>query len=381
MASYENFNQLYKVKPKVYMRPKSLGEFIEGVRNSKNVRVVGGNHVFNDMAICEDTIIDTIYLSGISLVGQHVKVEAGVTLAELLRYLRKYGLTLEVMTATNDISVVGGISTGSHGSCGDAGSMSSLVVGANVILADGSYREIQSEPELRAIRCSLGCLAAIHTVTLRCVEMFSIEEKRVKSYWNDESFGDILREYPYTDVHVDPHSERLGCTIVKQRKVKYSDRLGYGYKNLTEHVGSWYIEIELAFPFELYNICVGAVAEFHRRYRREHGVYTKSELYVRFSDADNTLISMCSGRRTVYVSSFFGDEYLPEIVYKFMRELSDEMVDKYRARPHWGKQHNLNIDQVRAIYGENFRVFEQMKKTIDPKGKFSNGYIDRIFSV
>jgi len=377
---YANFNSLYKIRPKAYLRPRSLGEFIDGIKNATKVRIIGGNHPFNDIAISDDTIIDTIHLGRIEVDGERVTVEAGVTVAELLKYLRKYGLTLDVITATNDISVVGGISTGSHGSCSERGSMSSLVLGANIILADGTYREVAGD-ELKGIRCGLGCLAGIYSVTLRCSKMYSIEEKRIKTTWDKISghIDEILRDYAYSDIYVRQHSESLECTLIQQRKVPYSDELGYGYKNLTAHIGSWYIEIELAFPYELINTAVRAVAEFHRRYREKHNIYTKSELYVRFSDPDDTLISMCSDRKTVYVSSFFGKEYEADIVYKFMKELSDEMVDKYSARPHWGKQHNLNKKQAERIYGENFRMFVELKNEMDPKGKFSNAYIDRVF--
>ncbi|AYV81700.1 MAG: putative L-gulonolactone oxidase-like [Harvfovirus sp.] len=213
--SYENFNDLYEIRPKHYLKVGNLVEFIEGVKNAAKVRVIGGNHPFNDIALCDDTIIDTVRLREIVVDrgNLQVTVEAGVTLSRLLKYLSREQLTIDVMTATNDISVVGGISTGSHGSYAERGSMSSLVIGAKIILADGTYRDA-NERELEGIRCSLGCLAAIYSVSLSAVKMFSIEERYLEAKWSELNIDKILKEYPLTDISVDQHSEEITAANV-----------------------------------------------------------------------------------------------------------------------------------------------------------------------
>ena len=74
-------------------------------------------------------------------------------------------------------TVAGAISTGTHGTGAKLRNISSQVVAIELVLADGSVRELTAEgdPELlRAARVSIGALGAISAVTLRCVPAFTL---------------------------------------------------------------------------------------------------------------------------------------------------------------------------------------------------------------
>ena len=383
---YTNFNKLYVSKPLNYFQPETLNDLVYDVkRATKPLRVIGSKHTFNDisMTTTNGTIIDTSKLNKVLNINQEnktVTVQSGIKLHDLLRILDQYHLTLPVMTATSDISITGGISTGSHGSNVGTGSMSSLLVSAQFVTADGRIEQTDTN-NIGAFRCSLGCLGAIYAVTLQCVDMFSIKEKVSRSSWKDiaEKMDVILQKYPYTQIDVDQFSKDLDSVVYLREKVAYDKSLGYAYEVLTgSSAGSWYIEIELAFPYELASTAIKAVSKFHRQYKKKYNVYTDAPLLIRFSSSDNTLISMASGRKTIYISTFFGKEYDPDTVNKFMWSLSDEMVKKYGARPHYGKQHNLDKQQMYQLYGNKYDSFLKIKNNYDPDGKFDNDYIKRI---
>lgn len=386
MTTYSNFNGLYTSVPHYYLEPQNLPDLIDCVSISTTpTRIIGSVHTFNDLSMTNrsGTIIDTGYLNNVLSIDYNtyrVTVEAGTKLDKLLYILEKYGLTLPVVIATNQVSIGGAISTGAHGSNYLHGSMSSLVKEVNVVTADGTYHLVDSGTELAALSCSLGSIGAIYSVVLQAVELFSIEESNITVPWHQISnnLDQMLNEYQFTEINVYQFSDNLDCDVSLKRKVPYNPHLGPGYKQLTTHNTSWYIEIELAFPFEIANTAVQAVASFHRDYRLKYGIYSRSELFVRFSDADPTLISMASGRKTIYISTFFGHEYEPNVVYEFMARLSDKMIS-YKARPHYGKQNNLSPEQMSYLYGNNYYEFNIIRIKADPYGKFSNNYIKRLF--
>ena len=218
---YTNFNGVYGVKADHYREPRSVGELVSVVRGAGRVRVVGSVHTFNDMSLSRDTMIDMRRLDRIleitsgsggpgSGTGATVTVEAGIRLGVLLRALEVEGLTLPVMTATDRVSIAGAVSTGAHGSDLRDGSMSSLVVGAEMIVADGSVvRVTGDDPDLlRAVRCGLGCLGALYSLSLRCVPSFSIRERTMRMPWQrfcSEWLTDRerLSRFPYSDARVD----------------------------------------------------------------------------------------------------------------------------------------------------------------------------------
>ena len=431
MKKYSNFNGLYNASPQKYFQPETLEEFINFVKKSSKLRVIGGIHTFNDISIPDNDgqMIDTKYLNNVIDIDSHnktVTTQSGIKLKKLLKILDDNNLTLPVMTATYNISIAGGISTGAHGSNILNGSLSSLVKSLEIITAEGDYKKIKENKDkenkdkenkdkenkdkenkdkenkdkenkdkenkdkenkenkdnmdIDAFRCGLGCLGAIYSVTLQCVDQFSIKETIINSTWSkfSQNIDKFLHKYPYTEINTDQFSKNLNSMIYLREKIPYNKKYGRGHKVLTGNVDSWYIEIELAFPFEIANTALKAVSKFHQQYKKKYNVYSPSFLFVRFSSADNTLISMASGRKTIYISSFFGKEYEPEIVNKFMQKLSDKMVDTYAARPHYGKQNHLNKERMAKLYGNKYFKFVEIKNKYDPKGKFSNNYIKRI---
>jgi FAD/FMN-containing dehydrogenase len=53
---------------------------------------------------------------------------------------------------------------------------------------------------------------------------------------------------------------------------------------------------------------------------------------------------------------------------------------KYEGRPHWGKLHNLNVAQFSKLY-PRFKEFQDIRREMDPTGKFLNGHLRSVFGV
>jgi L-gulonolactone oxidase len=54
-----------------------------------------------------------------------------------------------------------------------------------------------------------------------------------------------------------------------------------------------------------------------------------------------------------------------------------KVLDPYGARPHWGKLHTLDAEILRTRY-PRFDEFVRLRDELDPRGVFSNRYLDRV---
>ena len=99
-------------------------------------------------------------------------------LADLNEELARLGLAMENLGDIDRQTIAGAISTGTHGTGARLRNISAQVEGLELVLADGSVRQLSAatHPELlRAARVGVGALGAISAVTLRCVPAFTLD--------------------------------------------------------------------------------------------------------------------------------------------------------------------------------------------------------------
>src|SRR5688572_26624033 len=106
--------------------------------------------------------------------GDEVTVEPGITLHDLGEELRARGLAMENQGDVDPQTLAGAISTGTHGTGGRFGNLSSQVTGVRMVAGTGELVDLRGADELRAARLSLGALGAISALTLRCVPAFTV---------------------------------------------------------------------------------------------------------------------------------------------------------------------------------------------------------------
>src|SRR6185295_12072302 len=170
--------------PHEILRPRSLEQLAEAIgvaaATGRTVSVAGSGHSFTEAALTGGTLIDAAALSGIVDADRSsglVKVGAGTVLAELNEELHRLGLAMENLGDIDRQTVAGAIATGTHGTGAKLRNISSQVEAMELVLADGSTREVSAggDPDLlRAARVSIGALGAVSAVTLRCVPAFTL---------------------------------------------------------------------------------------------------------------------------------------------------------------------------------------------------------------
>jgi FAD/FMN-containing dehydrogenase len=99
-----------------------------------------------------------------------------------------------------------------------------------------------------------------------------------------------------------------------------------------------------------------------------------SPVQIRWQQADEAYLSAQYHRDTVSVSVSGkpGTTYEP-----FLRDL-DRELQRFDARPHWGKVHFLTRERVEALY-PRYEDFQRIRQDFDPYGIFLNPHLRDLF--
>ena len=228
------------------LRPTTLGEIIEIIqqaeRENRKVRAVGSGHSFSDVALTDDFLIDTHGLNRVLPLDAErlrpdakqltlVETECGIRIAELNTRLNEIGLALINAGAHTAQTIVGALSTSTHGSGLSLGSLASFVKSIVIVAAEGKVYRIErsngitdpakfnshnGEIELRqdddlfkVAVVGLGCMGVVYSIVLEVRPKYWLRETRTVSRWSrvkaDLLKSGVLSEYRHYEVVVNPY--------------------------------------------------------------------------------------------------------------------------------------------------------------------------------
>jgi FAD-linked oxidoreductase len=415
-------------RPAEVARPGSrdeLGETIAAAAAAgRKVSVAGSGHSFTEAALTDGTMVRIEALRGVIDADPGsglVKVAAGTVLADLNEELARLGLAMENLGDIDRQTLAGAISTGTHGTGALLRNISAQVEGLELVLADGSVRELRaaSEPQLlRAARVGVGALGAIAAVTLRCVPAFTLE--RVDTPRPREEVLDGFQESADANDHFElftfPYAD---SALVLERNrteapVRPRGRAGAYLNDVV--LENWALEALSAtgkrFPKAIPSlsrlaarVAAGSrtvdrsdrVFANDRRVRftemeygvpREHGPeaarrvvdWVRSNRYpvffpieMRVAAGDDALLSPSHERDTAYIAvhQYRGMEWRPYF------EAVEEIMSSYGGRPHWGKRHFQTAATLAPLYPE-WATFQAARDELDPGRVFTNEYAERV---
>lgn len=182
----QNFGRNVSFRPRAIYQPKSEEEVLEifAEHRGSRIRVVGRLHSYSEAPCADDVLLDLQFLNAVHVEHRDDQVwatiGAGCQVKRVLAELeRQAGVTLPAVGLITEQAIAGAISTGTHGS--GKHSLSHYVAEVRVATYDATtgepvIRTISSGPELRAARCSLGCLGVIVSVSLWVRPQYSVEE-------------------------------------------------------------------------------------------------------------------------------------------------------------------------------------------------------------
>jgi FAD-linked oxidoreductase len=415
-------------RPAEVVRPRGREELAEAIAAAaaagRKVSVAGSGHSFTETAMTDDTMLRIEALSGVIDADPGsglVKVAGGTVLADLNEELSRLGLAMENLGDIDGQTIAGAISTGSHGTGARLRNISAQVEGLELVLADGSVRQLSAatHPELlRAARVGVGALGAISAVTLRCVPAFVLErvdtprprEEVLDSFQERADANDHyeLFTFPYADSALVlernrteapprprgrvgaylndvvlenwalgalsatgrrfpgqiPRLARLAARVASgSRAIDRSDRIFANERRVR------FTEMEYGVPREHGPEAVRRVVEWVRSNR--YPVFFPIEMRV--AAGDDALLSPSHQRDTVYIAvhQYQGMEWRPYF------EAIEAIMDSYGGRPHWGKRHFQTAATLTPRYPA-WSEFQRARDELDPGRVFTNEYAARV---
>jgi xylitol oxidase len=143
-------------------------------------RALGTRHSFSAVGDTRGVLISTALLDEVGppdALGR-VKVGSGVTYGDLARRLSARERALANFASLPHISVGGAVATASHGSGVGNPALSSSVASIEIVLADGTVREVgRGDADFPGVAVSLGALGVVTSLTLETVEAFDLEQR------------------------------------------------------------------------------------------------------------------------------------------------------------------------------------------------------------
>jgi L-gulono-1,4-lactone dehydrogenase len=410
------------------LRPSSSEELAEAIGAAadagRKVSIAGSGHSFTEAAMTDGTMISLASLGGVIDADPSsglVKVGAGTVLAPLNQELHRLGLAMENLGDIDRQTVAGAIATGTHGTGAKLRNISSQVEAMELVLGDGSLRELNAAGDprlLQAARVGLGALGAVATVTLRCVPAFTL--RRVDTPCPREEVLDAFQQradandhfelftFPYADSALVlernrteepplprgkaaaflndvvlenwaleaisaagklfprgiPSFSRLAAWLASGSKsIDRSDQIFANERRVR------FTEMEYGVPREHGPEAVRRVIDWVRSNR--YPVFFPIEMRV--TAADDALLSPSHERDTTYIAvhQYRGMEWRPYF------EAVESIMDEYGGRPHWGKRHFQTAATLPERY-PRWADFQAARDELDPDRVFSNEYAQRV---
>jgi FAD-linked oxidoreductase len=425
---WHNWTGDQRCAPATVHRPRTLEGLVHAVRRASEdglrIHAAGSGHSFTDAALTAGAMIRIGALNRVLHADPGsglVKVEAGITLADLNLALWRLGLALENLGDIDRQTVAGAIATATHGTGARFRNLAAQVEALELVLADGSVIEVSEDADpdaFRAARVGLGALGIVYSVTLRTVPAFVLHRldspqplERVLANLDElaehnEHFEFFV--FPYTDTALVIERNRLaGQPRPRGRIDAYLNEIvieNYGMDALAR--------IGRAFPASIPRLVGFAAGRFSRAERtdRSHRIFA-TERRVRFTEMeyavprdhgpdavrrvlelvrerrlpvgfpiefrlvapDDAFLSPAHERETAYVAvhQYRGAPWEPYF------HAVEEIMDSYAGRPHWGKRHFQTAETLAARY-PRWRSFQRVRARLDPDGRFANAYTDRV---
>lgn len=392
--------------------PTSVTEIQNIVRANPKVRARGTGHCFN-------TIADTKYVA--LLLDQMPKEiifnekERSVTVSAGLKYgvvaeeLYKNGWALHNLASLPHISIAGAIATGTHGSGSKNGNLATAVKSFDVVLADGSFRNVNSSDGdlFYGGVIGLGLIGIVVRVELEIHPTFNLGQNVYLGMPRIDfrnNFEEIMNSGYSVSYITTWEKGQDGEVWVKFLEGLNPPEVLFGSKTATEK-----LHILKNLSAESCNDQLGIIGPWHLRlphfkmeFTPSSGTELQSEFFVKKSHANSALVALeaiaeqisipliASEIRTIASDNFwmspqykssdialhFTWKQIPE-TFEAVKAI-ETILAPFQYRPHLGKIYSATPSYISSVFPK-FKNFQELISRIDPHNKFGNEMTDSLF--
>lgn len=398
----------------------------DAAERGESVKIVGSGHSFTSAAVTDGRMVRIDRLAGIRSIDREamtVTVGAGTTLSSLNEALLSEGLAMPNLGDIAYQTVAGAVSTSTHGTGASFTGLAAQVVGMRIVDGRGTVHVASSlvNPDILDVaRVSVGALGAVSEYTLRVVPAFRLraveEPMRVDAlleridelvdandhfefFWVPHTGWALTKRNHRTNDAAEPLPRIRGWfekTFMENYAFGAVCRIGRampsliprlatalpssGSRTYCDHSHRVFASPRLVRFYEMEQaVPRGAVVSVLNEIRSmidARGYRLNFPVEVRFAARDDVPLSTAFGRESAYVAVhvFKGMEYEP-----YFRDV-EAIVRQHDARPHWGKIHFRQSDDLAIAY-PRWNDFQAMRDRLDPDRVFANDYTRRVLGA
>jgi FAD-linked oxidoreductase len=424
MTGWSNWSGSVAASPRLIARPRDAGALAALVGQASKVRVVGAGHSFMPLCETSDLLLNlSDYEGAIEIAADRKTVwaPAGWSLKRLTAALWAEGLSLINQGDIDPQSLAGAISTGTHGTGAELGSLSTQACGFRLMAADGKLVECGPDlnPDLyQAQRLSLGLLGVAVEIRIHVVPAYHLEERVERRPLAEvaERLDELAAATRHMEFFVFPYSDDVIFKTLHPVAPEAADRPAREIGEDSEAAFKAICDLCAALPVltpSLQRLMMRTMAKPSRRVGPAHQIFP-SERNIRFEEMEYEL-PRAAGLPTLKAAmSHIRKRRLP-ITFPFEFRLAagdDIWMSPFNAgpgasisfhqyakmpwrpafqemeavladgagRPHWAKRHTLTTADVHRLY-PRAGDFVTTCKTWDPTGKFANTHLSQLFGL
>lgn len=423
--SFTNWAKNIKQEIPHFFQPETEDEIIPIIKSHNKIRLVGTAHSWNEICVSDEALINLDRFDKILHIDKKaktVRVQAGIKLTKLNELLDKEKLALINLGSIATQSLAGALSTGTHGTGINFQILGSQIIEFTLIKASGEKIVVNREKDkelYNAAIVNLGCLGVISEVTIQVTDTFNLHDYTATIPFDEviENLDELLEQndhlkfwwlppaekmivYKYNRTNEKPNDWRIRqilkdevSSVLFYRKLvkiagKYPnfapkvsqimtrlfkkplDRIEKSYKvfNVPEPP----IHRETEWSFDAKN--AKSILSAYKQNLLESKFNFNFVQEIRFTKADNFWLSPSYKRDSLWIG-FYNYEHEN---WNAALPFHEEFARKFGGRPHWGKEFTIDNDYLSKQY-ERFDDFVALKNDFDPKGKFENEFIKRLF--
>jgi FAD-linked oxidoreductase len=423
---WHNWAGNVRCTPAELVRPRDEDEVAAAVRRAaaagRNVRVAGSGHSYAELVSTAGMLLSLERMRGVASVDAQ-RAEATVWAGSRLRTLGDplwgHGFAMENLGDTHAQALAGAVSTATHGSGIELGSLSSQVVGMTLVTAAGEIVDCSEEREtelFKAARVGLGCPGVITRVRLRLKPRYLLSmssrrehleavlgeiEQRLRSrhfefwYWPDSGLVSTrtseLTDAPVSESALERFFKRIvvenggfwllsstakalprwadEISRLQARLGSTGDRVDRPYRLLATPRLVKLVETEYSVPAEAGPDCLREI----KAWIDASEVPISFPIQYRYVAPEDSYLSPYYGRATAMIDL----QQFKGMPHREYFAAGEEIFGRYDGRPHWGKLHSRTADELRPLYPEWDR-FQEVRRRWDRDGVFMTDYLRRV---
>ena len=433
-AVWRNWSGLETADPTRVVQPVDAAEVAAEVTAARasgsRVKMIGAGHSFTAIGAPSATMLTPGGLIGIVEIDRDamtVTAGAGTLLKDLNLALERAGLSLHNMGDIAEQTLAGAISTGTHGSGGQAASLAAQVVGLELVAGTGDLLRATADDNpdvLEMARVGLGALGVVTTVTFRVEPLFVLEARERPMSWDEAlaTYDEMTATSDHVDMYWFPHTDRVLAKRNQRRGTDLSQARPLGrfrawldddflqntvFGMLTAGAN----RVPRAIP-RMNRFAAGLLSERtysdvpHRVFTAERAVVFREMEYAvpreaglevlaearRAIDASDLQISFPVEIRTAPADDIpLSTAYRRDSLYLAFHThrdaehrayfaLLEPIMRAHDGRPHWGKVHTRTATDLEPVY-PRFGDFLAMRDRLDPDRVFTNDHLRRILGA